>query len=990
MKFTVKKLICFIVMLALVVGLIIGNVILYKNKGLIHEYFAKDTTDYNSENVVAALKNSDNTVQDIAEDSMVLLKNQNNTLPLKGDNLKVNLFGYAATNDGFLLSGGGSGGTSAHRDNKVTIYDAFEREGIAYNKQLLKAYTDYISYDMDIWDSDVCLINPGRKFYTDELVNQAKEYSDIAVVVLNRYGEENPTPDSEEEIPYTYQLKKTPSGNVKDTERHTLETSTEEDYMIDVVCENFETVIVLYNAGNIMELGFVEREEIDAAMFIGMPGQSGALSAVRLLKGKKTVEDAEGNKSEVQISPSGKLSDTYAYDFTKYVPSFVNATSRGTGNLLYAESVYIGYKWYETAYAEGYFDSITTEYGKGYDGVVQYPFGYGLSYTDFTWEVEEGIDPSVAVTDDSEFSVKVRVTNTGEHAGKDVVQLYYTPPYYEGEIEKSEINLLAFAKTELLQPGQSQLLELNFTSYDMASYDCYDKNTNGFMGYEMEEGSYQIKLMKDAHTAATCENATVTINAEYDIKFRRDPVTNTFVKNRFTGEMAYANMPIDGTTVYSGLTYMTRADFAGTFPQNHAGAPSDWAAVNTAKNYVYRGYAVDTAPVQGQAGNLRLVTRADGTFATYAELKGDQEAELKFNDELLTKLNDYDAPEWENLLNQLSQDDIKVLIGRGYYNIWAIESVGMIYRKSSDGPAGFNSWVSAEAESKKTAWPTASLIGNSWSEKTAYTYGRVIGIEGNELGLSGWTAPGVNLHRTPFTSRNYEYFSEDGILTGKLAGNIIRGAKNSNLYTFIKHWVASESGQNPADWNTWLTEQALRELYMKPFEIAVKEGGANGIMSCFSCIGPVWAGRNYALNQQILRGEWGFRGSMVTDWHLWYMDYTAGVLGGNDTWLNPQQETSSVSLDMNDPIIAYAARQSAKNVLYTWINTYVTARDFAASGSDDGFNVKLDIQITQQAFSPLFVFLWVLIDVVGFGGVAVWAILMILLDIRKNKKLKSA
>lgn len=995
MKLNIKKIICFIIMLAIVGALIAGNVVLSTYSGLIHGFFAGDTTDYSSEEVTAALKNSDNTVQDIAEDSMVLLKNQNNTLPLKGDNIKVNLFGYAATEQGFLTSGGGSGGCNADINMKVPIAKAFEQEGIDYNEPLLNAYSEYSNYDMDRnYRADSVLINPDENFYTDELVNQAKKFSDIAVIVLNRWAEENPN-DRNEEIPFTYQLKnlsknQSINNTVKDTSRHMLETSTEEDYMIDLVCDNFETVIVLYNAGNIMELGFVEREEIDAAMFIGQPGQSGALSAVRLLKGKKTVEDEDGNKAEVQISPSGKLSDTYAYDLTKYSPTFNNATARGTKNLVYTESVYVGYKWYETAYAEGYFDSITTEYGTGYDGVVQYPFGYGLSYTDFTWEVEEGIDPSVTVTDDSEFTVKVRVTNTGECAGKDVVQLYYTPPYYEGEIEKSEINLLAFAKTELLQPGQSQLLELKFTSYDLAAYDCYDKNKNGFMGYEMEEGSYVIKLMRDAHTVETCENATVTIKAEYDIKFRRDPVTNAFVKNRFTGETAYANMPIDGTTVYDGLTYMTRADFAGTFPQSHAGAPSNSAAVSTAKNYVYRGYSVTTAPTPGQPGDLRLVTRADGTFATYAELKGDTDAELKYNDELLTTLNDYDAPEWEVLLSQLTDNDIKTLIGKGGYNIWAVESVGMIYRKSEDGPAGFNvNTVSPDGKAGWTAWPTASLIGCSWSEKTAYVFGRVQGLEGNETELSGWCAPGVNLHRSPFNSRNYEYYSEDAIITGKLAANVIKGAKNSNLYCFIKHWAASESGYNPKDWNTWLSEQALRELYMKPFELAVKEGGANGIMSAFSGIGPVWAGRNYALNQQILRGEWGFEGSMVTDWYISsYMDYTAGVLGGNDTWLD-SRNNNLADLNMNDIMVAYAARQSAKNVLYTWVNTYVTARDFDASGTDDGFSVKLDLEIKQQAFSPLFVFLWVLIDVVGFGSVAVWATLMILLDIRKNKKIKS-
>ncbi len=980
-----KKIVRVAVILALFCAFIAANIVISFNGKALHAFFKNNTVDLDSEHVRAALESSDNAVQDTAEDSMVLLKN-NGALPLKGDDVKVNLFGYGATDNGFLTSGGGSGGCNAPADKKITLSRAFETEGISYNKELLAAYSAYCDYDADVNFSSECyLINPPAAFYTAELISRAKEFSDVAVIVLSRFARENAI-DRAQEIPFTRQ-DKLGDGVSEDNTRTMLETSSEEDLMIRTVCENFGTVIVLYNAGNVMETGFLDDERIDAAMYIGQTGQSGALAIPRLLKGYKTVENEDGTKSKTEISPSGKLSDTYAYDLKAYSPTFANATGNGTNNLHYAENIYIGYRWYETADAEGFFDGVDNVYGKGYDGVVQFPFGYGLSYTDFTWEVTQNPDMST-VNETSSFTVKVRVTNNGTYAGKDVVQLYFTPPYYERGIEKAHVNLLDFAKTDILLPGESEEVTLSFSAYDMASYDDYAKSSDGISGWVLEAGTYRLKLMTDAHTSKSGTEDTVFTLSE-SIRYETDPDTGAEVKNRFTGDTAYAGVPIDGSTVHDEITYLTRADFEGTFPAERTDVPSDEDAVAAAKNYVYHDPDAEGAVFESKKGDLRLVLKEDGSFADIDELTGKKTVKLIYNDALLKQLNDYGSDKWTELIGQLDPKDIKRLIGQGGYNICAVESVGMPYRTFKDGPAGYNKdAIVNDGKGYWTAWPTASLIGCSWNKKTAYVFGRVQGVEGSATGENGWCAPGVNLHRSPFNSRNYEYFSEDPVISGELAKEIIKGAKRGNVYCFIKHWVASEAGSNPLNWNTWLTEQSLRELYMRPFEAAVKEKYANAIMSSFNGIGAVWAGRNGALNQEILRGEWGFRGTMVTDWYTrWYMDYTAGVCGGNDTWLDIGNAVAVI--DMSDPYVAYGARRAAKNILYTWVNTYVTAKEFAEYGND-GYETRIDLRVYGTSYSYTFVFVWALIDVVALDCMAAWGVFALATRVKKRGQLKKA
>ena len=832
-------------------------------------------------------------VQTLAADSMVLLKNENDCLPL-AQGTKLNLFGYNTTDSGFLLVGGGSGGNRA-ASKHVSLVKALEDAGVEINRELLSAYQGWDTLDLDhnsATDAPQCILsNPGADFYTAELLQQAKDFSDTAVVVLSRWGRENgklkdDTGKLQGEIP----LMQIKSGMPTDYTRTYLEISTEEEYMLKTVRENFSKVIVLVNTCNTMELGFLDEMGIDAAMYVGMPGMNGTRVIPKLLYG--------------EINPSGKTADVYALEH-QADPTFVNRrpdySNDADKNVSYLEGIYYGYRWYETAFADGVKFSVngydldfTSE--EGYRRSVQYPFGYGLSYTTFSWELVEA--PAAALTDGTTVhTVKVKVTNTGKVAGKDVVQLYVTAPYTPGGIEKAAVSLVDFGKTDSLQPGESQELTLSFTGYDLASYDCYDANKNGFAGYEVEKGTYELKLMRDSHTLS--EAGSFTMKAEADVLIDKDPVTGETVQNLFTGEDSFGS-PVDG-----GLTYMTRADFAGTFPtQQMKGAKTKTEEIT------YQG---ELKKIEyGQDNGLYLVTLADGSKASLADLTGLTDNELVWNKELLFQLADYDNEEiWDKFLSQLTKTEIQDMIKDGGFKTRGTVSIGLYETVECDGPCALN----AVPEIKRTGW--------SWNKELLYLQGRSIGEEARKNDVQAWYAPGVNLHRSPYTSRNHEYYSEDPILSGKLAGQVIKGAKNEGLITYLKHFAVSEGGKNPSQVNTWLTEQNLREVYLKAFEIAVKDGKTNGIMSAFNNIGDIYCGHNQALLQDVLRTEWGFRGAVITDWWGEYMMIEQCVYAGNDKMLLKKDTQQYVALMKNDGPMANAARVAVKNLVYSIVDTCI-------------------------------------------------------------------
>lgn len=853
-----------------------------------------------------------NTVcKDIADGGIVLLKNKDNALPLSSLD-KVNVFGWGGSDGGFILSGAGSGSSEERGSGvKTTLLGAFSSRGIQTNPDLNQAYKNYSEArdNGDYWNAAYPFFNLIEPSYSsiEPLMDSALEYSSNAIVVISRLGGEG------QDLPHT-QKKLTQK---EDTSKTYLQLSTEEEDLLDgVTSAGFTNVIVLLNTCNTMELGFLKDDSIDAAMLVSAPGQSGALSIVDALKG--------------DINPSGRLSDTYPYDLTTDA-SYANCpncreTNSAKGGIRnytnggqyidYQEGIYVGYKWYETADEEGYFDSIDNQYGKGYQGVVEYPFGSGLSYSSFDWKVES-ISPEAGsiINPDTTITMKVSVTNTSMVGGKDVVSIYYSAPYTKGGIEKASVNLADFDKTQTLEKNNgdksSQLMTLSFKASDMKSYDSDDVNKNDFKGYEMEEGDYVISLRKDAHTLAGIKNDTVTYHLGQTYKLDKDETTGAAVKNRFTGDDAEGEVSIDGSDSNADITYLTRKDFKSSFPVR---ATSSRAKSNSIK----------------ALGDHWLTDKND-TDETYTQ--NDKSTDYKLytdsstlNKDLILKLgSDYNASEYESMLNQMSVSELNSLIEGAGYRTYQVDSIGKPEIQDLDGPSGLNDTnMSADTKAKWTSFPVETLLAQTWSKRTAYVYGLAVGNEASQTSVGGWYAPACNIHRNAFDGRNFEYYSEDPYLSGMMCSKTVQGATNNGLYCYVKHFAVNETENGRSGLYTWLTEQTLRETYLKPFEIAVKKGGANAIMSSFNRLGATWTGGSYALLTEILRNEWGFNGSIVTDYSSGgdYMNVDQGLRAGNSIWLNGLRAvTCKGHDDKTSPTAIKCARNSAHDVIYTYCNT---------------------------------------------------------------------
>ena len=958
-----------------------GNVVAAAYAPMITTALCGTGVNFDSEEFQQATAMSDALCQEIAEEGIVLMKNQNNTLPLKyeqGQEKNINVFGWASSDNGFLLSGIGSGSSTISEAKKVTLLKALEDGGFTVNDDLVNFYRNYDSTNYGYNSSRIKLIEPEIDDYNafdKSMLSSAEDFSDTALIVISRVNGENVG-----EIPMTQSKTK---GQKNDSSRTYLELSTQEEALIDYCGDHFDKVIVLVNSTNQMQLGKLDDPRVDAVLNVAIMGQSGTRAIPKILDGS--------------INPSGHLIDTYAYDYKKE-PSYANRFKTGN-HIMYNEDIYFGYRWYETADAEHYFDNETREgYDEngdekeltGYDAMVQYPFGHGLSYTTFEWSVdsfkiiENGEEKDVnatsnKITKDSKIELSLSCTNTGSVAGKDVIQLYYTAPYYQ-EIEKSAINLVDFAKSVELEPGKTQKdIKVTLDSYDMASYDCYDMNENDFAGYELEKGNYQLKLMENSHVAKKMkDNASSVLEliVENDIQFDKDTKTGHEVKNRFTGEEAYAGVPIDGSTIYSNdadkPVYLSRADFEGTFPNKALKSPTNSSAVSTANNYTNHSLDQTTMPVTSQEGKYFLKTREDGSKATLDDLNGRGQKTV-YNEELIYKIgSDYDSKELADMVDQLSVDEAFAIVEDSGFGTPAIESIGKARSYDFDGPAGFNQNTQTGISSGEwTAFPSETLVGQTFSKRIAKLMGQSVGLEGMATNLQGWYAPGVNMHRSPFNGRNYEYYSEDPVLNGYMASEVILGAKSKGLYCYIKHFTLSEPGDNARNLNTWLTEQNFREMYLRPFEIAVKKGGANAIMSAFNFVGGVWAGANAAMNIDVLREEWGFKGSMITDWSdgSGSMNTKKGVRAGNDIWLNPNSGHNASPLTNSDPTDVYCAKLAAKNVIYTFCETYNYFKHYDTSLDNS------PIIIGESQINPPFAWwipLLVGVDVLVAGGLGAW------------------
>ena len=957
-----KKIVSLAVISLLSCALVAGDVVASIFSDFITKGLCGTGQDFDSEGFKEASAESDELCQKISEDGIALLKNEKDVLPLsKG---KVNVFGWSSIDNGFNLSGIGSGSSTIDENKKVSLLAALKDGGYETNDSLTDFYTAYDNKDRAYSTGDSSrtkMVEPKIGSYSDDLISDCKAFSDTAIVVISRVWGENVGEITQSQ---TY------SDGETDKTRSYLELSKREEDLLDMVEANFGKVIVILNSSNQLQMPRLKNDvDIDAVLNVGLLGQSGTRAIPKILSG--------------EVNPSGRLTDTWSNDYT-IEPSF-NNRERSGNNLAYVENCYFGYRFYETADQEGYFDDLCYEDLKGYDAAVTYPFGYGLSYTTFEWKLEDmSVTEGTQIEKSTHFKYTFSCTNTGKVAGKDVIQVYYSAPYYNGGIEKSAVNLADFAKTVELEPGKTQTdITLEFDSYDMASYDCYDQNENGFSGYELDPGEYTVSFRDTSHTL----KAVKSINGESiknkinytvgssGVRFETDTTTGKEVTNLFTGEEAYAGCPIDGSSIFksgSGIKYFSRENhFGGGVPSAvnyNSGYKS--SSVSAADKYIANEYTSDTMPVFNQDSGLLLKTNEDGSKIN----KADDLASGKFNYELIDKISEnYDCDELQKLVEQMSVDEVTNLVENGGFKTASVLSIGKPQVNDFDGPAGFNNKTQVINDSLKgkwTAFPNETLIGQTFSKRMAKMMGMAVGKEGQQTGVQGWYAPGCNIHRSAFNGRNYEYYSEDPVLSGMMAANTVLGAKANGVYCYVKHFTLSEPGQNARQLNVWLTEQTYREIYLKPFEIAVKKGKAKAMMSAFNGIGAVWAGACYAQNVSILREEWGFRGSVITDWTNGGadMDVVSGIFGGNDLWLNGAGNLSS-HLNKNNASQMNAAQIACKNIIYTYCNTISYNKHYVPAEDENKANVGT--VVTKKPFAWWIVVL-VALNVVVFAGFGVW------------------
>ena len=967
-----------IIMLASV--LTVATKVAMDNALMIDSYLTKQTIQVDAKEMEQMRAQGKELAQKIVEDGSVLLKNQDNVLPLKVK--RVNIFGWGACDNGFLYQGGGSseGGYSA---DKISLYQAFRDNGYEINEELASAYNK-LGYrregapDHNQHSVYYRTYDAGEDFFTNERMTQARNFSDTAIMVFSRRATEG---DDLPKVNYDE------SGN-PDASRNYLSLSKKEAIMVKHVTNNFDKVICLFNSSAPMEMGFVDFPKIDAAMYIGYPGYYGTTAVAKLLAGE------EG------ANPSGHLSDTVAYDL-RTAPSYVNTgldatrtyQERGGRYTDYAEDIYVGYKWYETADAEGYYDDVGLDIYKkerrGYQAIVQYPFGYGESYTTFKHQLigvyKQGEDTEVSsltqFTKDDTLVAKVYIENTGTVAGKTALQLYYTPPYTKGGIEKSAVNLLEFRKTEKLEPGIGQVFEIPFKLSDLASYDTYDKNNNGFMGYEVEAGKYTISLRTDSHNVSVVNNSKQerSFALSSGFTYDKDPVTGNEVKNRFTNftnsisgavskceekQVNYA-LSIDGNdanpSYNQGIQYLTRADFAGTFPKS----TSTRRLNSEMYNNVFRVH-----DPFNDSNDVMPTTGSNATHWTLQDVKG----------------LPYDDPKWDELLSQLDVDTMADLICHGGFGTNAIPSIGKPRCTDSDGGTGFTSGIVSGDGGHAVKYPAANVLANTFDVKLAELWGHAIGNEGKALGIQGWYAPGCNVHRSPLGGRNFEYFSEDGKMCGYFVAYTVKGCTENGVYAYAKHFAGNDSDEGRNGQFKWMTEQSLREIWAKPGEIAVKVGKANAFMISVDRVGATRATGSSALLTSLLRDEWGFHGSTITDYYQAgdVNDIDEGIRAGNDLVLHPSM-TKTLFADYGhySPTTVKYIKNSAHNILFTYIDTVHRTETSTGISQDDAQIGQMSEDNQSGWWRPL------LLGVDIGGGVALlgWAVVTVLFTwVLKRKK----
>ena len=837
--------------------------------------------------------------EEIMEDGIVLLKNES-LLPLN-ETKKLNIFGWESINPAY--GGAGSGGINDLYDI-VSLNQGLENAGFSINQELVDFYNNYgaDNPEMSIQKQSWTLPEPPVDTYSDELIKSAKEYSDVAVVVLSRKAGEghNDIPMDVRKAAYdnnSDEYDDFPEGE------HYLQLSQTERDMVDMVCSNFDNVIVVYNGANQFELGFAdEYPQIKSVVWCPGTGNVGFNALGKVFSG--------------EVNPSGKTPDTFIYDmttapwwnnaekteYTNLADLAVEGMNAGTAQVYapaftnYVEGIYVGYKYYETAAQEGAID---------YDKTVQYPFGYGLSYTEFEQKMGELEEK------DGQISVDVEVTNTGDVAGKDVVEVYYKPPYTNGGIEKSSANLIEFAKTDLLQPGESQTVTVTFSIEDMASYD-----ENNAKAYILEKGDYVISINSDSHTVLNQK----TYTADKDVVYKGE-------NKRASDDTAATNVFEDAK---GDVTYLSRADHFANYEEATAAPASAELGEPYVSEYHLNSNFDKTTYLNDE--DVMPTTGADNGL-TLADMRD----------------ADYDDPRWEKLLDQLTVDEMSNMIAMAGYQTAAMDSVGKVGTLDFDGPAAINNNFTGVGS---IGFPIEVVVASTWNKELAQAWGECMGKISQEMGAEGWYAPGMNTHRTAFGARNYEYFSEDGVLAGNMGAKAVEGARKYGVYSYIKHFALYEGNAKMV--SVWSNEQTIREIYLKPFEISVKQGGANAVMVSWSFLGDKWTGESSNLMNTVLRDEWGFRGMALTDFFRnnghGFMNADAALANGVDAMLSTFNGEENNVANPEHPTAVLQMRNACKNVMYTVVSSWAYDGEHEETGMENWKKAGIGINIVIALF----------------------------------------
>ena len=899
-------------------------------------------------NKAEAFANAQEVNLKLAEEGFVLLKNENAALPMnKG--ARISVFSKNSVN----LSYGGSGSGGFDTSNNKNLYESLNDAGFVTNPTLKSFYESSQSgpvrtansSDLDNGDNQkIATAETPQSKYTDAVKNSYADYSDAALVVITRIGGEG----------FDLPRYQGDSEGAVSPDSHYLELDQNEiDLLTAVTDGTFKRVVVVFNTPSSFEATFLKdsayaafADKIDAAVWIGFTGSNGITALGEILNG--------------DVNPSGRLVDTWAADFTKN-PSFVNfgtgclpdTTDKYDGGMYYSvdyeEGIYVGYRYYETR--------GETDGEDWYNANVVYPFGYGLSYTTFDWTVGDASASEIELG--TTITVPVTVKNTGSVAGKDVVQLYASAPYTLGGIEKAHKVLVGFAKTKLLQPGESETVTVSFDPYSAASYDYRDANSNGFSGYELEAGEYTLYVSRNAHES----EKAIALNLAADVQIGTDPTTDSEVVNRYTDSEDFldSDWQLD--------TMLSRADWEGTWPtpqtaQQHAGTDRLYEEIRSEEHNNPTDFDSEEYPWFGEEPTLTL-----RDLLPSAEAEGYE------------PVVSYDDERWEELMMGCDEEEMIALINNGAYHTLAMESVGLPATIHGDGPSGFTCFMSKEQVNGTCQYVSEPVMASTWNIDLMNELGEAIGEEGT-IGdkatgqpYSSIYAPGVNIHRSPFGGRCSEYFSEDPFISGMMGAAEVQGIQSRGVLPTVKHFVANEQETHRSIGGdlSWLSEQALREIYLKPFEYTVKLGETRGIMTSFNRIGTRWTGGDYRLLTEILRNEWGFNGLVICDFNTipQYMSPRMMFYAGGSLDLATQQSAMWTDCDTSDAGDAIVLMRAVKDVMYALVNS--NAMNAEVIGDNP--------PIWQEYLH------W--INIGAFTLVGVWLVLAIVRTVRCNKRKKA-